>query len=151
VPIRETSFANIWIERLRNKGEVGVMIFSGIIVTLIGYASHLDVLKAFGGLLVVAMWGGSGMFRPPATAASHVARADVNARRRLSPTPKSPPLHALRQRIRARRVAAKAVAAGRPAAERDQAAARPAAVAGTTVASADLSRAAADLYSPART
>ena len=104
------------------------MIASGIIVTLIGYFSGLDILKAFGGVLLVAMWGTSWMFRPPATA-FEVARADSDAGR----------------------VAATAVAVGRLAAERDQAAARPAEVAGTTVASADLSRAAAVLYSPART
>lgn len=104
------------------------MVASGIIVTLIGYLSGLDVLKAFGGLLFVVMWGASSMFRPPAIA-FEAARADSDARR----------------------VAAKAVAAGRPVAERDQAAARPEEVAGTTVASADLSRAAPDLYSPART
>jgi hypothetical protein len=132
-----------------NKEEVGVMILSGIIVTLIRYVSHLDVLKAFGGLLIVAMWGTSGMFRPPATAASNVACADANAHRRPS---LGPP-----QRIRAQRVTATAMAAGRPAGavrpavERDQAAARPAEVAGTTVGSADLSRAAAPPCSPART
>lgn len=101
------------------------MIASGIIVTLIGYFSGLDVLKAFGGVLLVAMWGTSWMFRPPAAAALNVARADPDARR----------------------VAATAVAAGRPAVV----AGRPAEVAGTTVGSADPSRAAVPLYSPART
>lgn len=133
------------------------MIASGIIVTLIGYFSGLDVLKAFGGVLLVAMWGTSWMFRPPATA-FEVARADANAPRRPSLAAKSPPLGALRQRLRARAtaVAASPVAAD-PAAERDRAAAppaevaRPAEVAGTTVDSAELSRAAANLCSPART
>ncbi len=112
------------------------MIASGIIVTLSGYFSGLDVLKAFGGVLLVA-------------------RADANASRRPSLAAKSPPLGALRQRLRAHRVAATAVAASPvaadPAAERDRAAARPAEVAGTTVDSAELSRAVANLCSPART
>jgi len=134
------------------------VIISGVILAVIGYMSGVTILQAIGGILVVVMWGSSRVFFPAATPGLEVAAADVDARHQVRAEPMGRPLSALRRRIRAYRVAAMAVAAARPAeaarpaagpvVEGDQAAARPAEVAGTTVDSAELSQAAANLCSP---
>jgi hypothetical protein len=107
------------------------VIISGVILAVLGYMSGLTILQAIGGILIVVMWGNSNVFFPAAMPGLELAGSDIDARR----------------------VAATAVAAGRPVAaapavEGHQAAARPAEAAGTTVDSAELSQAAANLCSP---
>jgi hypothetical protein len=134
------------------------VIVSGVILAVLGYMSGLTILQAIGGILIVVMWGNSSLFVPAGMRGLELAGSDIDARPQVRSEPTGRPLSALRRRITAHRVAAMAVAAARPAeaarpaagpvVEPDQAAARPAEAAGTTVDSAELSQAAANLCSP---
>lgn len=68
------------------------MIVSGIILAVIGCVSGLTVLKAIGGILIVVMWGRSGVFWPSATPGFEVAGGELDAGREAARAPR-PPRH----------------------------------------------------------